>query len=108
FRAAYSIIRAKNAMAVAVNHVERDIENDEKTDPGDPRITLEELSDVGRGDGHQYDGDAEADDEYKRRFTCRTGHRQHIVERHRKVGENDGPERRPERRLLRMRQRRGQ
>ena len=58
--------------------------------------TLQQLGDEVRGDRHQDDRNGRPMTSTRRRFARRTGDRQHVVERHRKIGENDRPQRRPE------------
>ncbi len=77
--------------SAAIDHLERDVENDGQTDIGDPAMLLQQARDEGRGQAHQRDGKPEAEHQNPRMLARRAGHRQHVVERHRDVGDDDLP-----------------
>jgi hypothetical protein len=69
--------------------VQGDIEHDDQADVADPAVLMQQLGDPGGGDAHQDDRQQQAEDQHDGMLAGRAGHGQHIVERHRQVGDQD-------------------
>ncbi|MCY1239654.1 hypothetical protein D9M72_524640 [compost metagenome] len=73
----------------AIDHVERDIEDDGEADIGDPVITVEQPGDETGRHAHHRNRKRKADNQDRRMFAGGACDGQHVVERHRDVGDDD-------------------
>src|SRR5918995_909207 len=74
-----------------VDHLDSHVENDSKTHVGDPVVLLEQAGDEASGDPHQSNRQDKAEDKDDRMVLCGSRDCQHVVERHRHVGDNNLP-----------------
>src|SRR5574338_1114873 len=81
----------RNVVIALPDHLQRDPQDDQQADPGDPAVTLDVTGDEVRGDAHQGDRDHEPDDEDPGMLARRSGDREHVVEAHADVGDGDAP-----------------
>ena len=79
----------RHLVPAAPDHVERHIKDDGKADEGDPAMLVQKPRDERCRNPHQRDGQDQPDDQHGRMLARSTRHGQHIVERHRHVGDDD-------------------
>ena len=84
----YPRIASATSCEPVPDHRHCHVEDDQQPDPGDPAVALEQPRDqVGR-DPHQHHRKHQPDDQV-RDFLRRPGHRQHVVQAHRHVRQDD-------------------
>src|SRR5205814_1222330 len=71
------------------DHPQRDEGNDTEPDPSQPEQPVEQSRDIGRGDAHQRHRQYEPDRQDIRMIARHSRDRQHVVERHRQIGDDD-------------------
>src|SRR5262245_24810319 len=75
----------------APNHVGGHVEDDGEPDVSDPAMPVEQPRNKARSDAHQNDGEPKPEDQRERMVARGARHRQHVVERHGDVRNNDLP-----------------
>jgi hypothetical protein len=71
------------------HHDDGHIQDDQQPHIGDPAVAVQQPGDEVGGQAHQRDGEGEADDQHLQVVARRAGHGQHVVQRHRHIGQHD-------------------